>query len=101
MKTIKIKQLGIEVEEELRIEVLKKYLVIPKGWRLLTFSEYSYIAENELLPVTSEKRQWGTIKGKIVSLLSCRSIVGDWLDVDSYDWSDGYAFGVRFCREIK
>jgi hypothetical protein len=102
MKTIKIKELKIEVETELREKVYKKDLKIPKGWRLLTFSEFAYISENDLLPLVKEDRQWGTSKGKVAVLDSVD--FGDWLGVDA-NYGGGFvdrcSFGVRFCGDLK
>jgi len=101
-KTIKIPQLNIEIERELRPKVYKKDLKIPKRWRLLTFSEFAYISENDLLPLVKEDRQWGTSKGKVADLYSGGFDGG--LDVFAYGdggFVDRCFFGVRFCRDLK
>lgn len=102
-KTIKIKKLKIEVEKELGKEVLIENIKIPKGWRLLTLSEASYILENDILNLGLDKIEWITLKGKVASLDSGRSVDGGWLHVGGSDWGGyiGFAFGVRFCRDLK
>ena len=103
MKTIKIPELKIEVEKELRPEVYKKDMKIPKGWRLLKGYEYLYLAENKIIPVYDEDRQWVTLGNNVASLNSGRYIDDDRLHVYGDDWvgDGGYAFGVRFCRSLK
>ncbi len=102
MKTIKIKKLNIEVETELRPKVYKKDLVIPKGWRLLKGYEYLYLAENKIIPVYDENRQWVSLGGSVASLGSW-DFGGDRLYVGGYGWGDvnGCAFGFRLCRSLK
>ena len=104
MKTIKIKKLGIEVETTLRPKVMKDKIKIPKGWRLLKGYEYFYLAENKIIPVYNEDRQWILLGERVASLSSLRYVVGDRLYVDGVNWvgsNDGCAFGVRFCRNLK
>jgi hypothetical protein len=102
MTTTKIPELNLEVETELRKRVKKSEIKIPKGWRLLTFSEASYILEKNILKLGLEKIEWITLKDKVASLDS--DMYGDRLNVNGYSWSDldiGCGFGVRFCKEIK
>jgi hypothetical protein len=102
MKTIKIPELNIEVETELRERVSKSEIKIPKGWRLLTFSEASYILEKGLLDLGIKEIEWITLKEKVASLYSYMDV--DWLRVGGLIWDDnngGVGFGVRFCRSLK
>ena len=109
-KTIKIKELNIEIEKEIhnKGEILAD-IKIPKGWRLLKYSEIAFLYENEkyrhelsldsawefIEQCNSKEKEKGTVarfySGSDGAGLYCGGNPGD---------SDR-ALGVRFCREIE
>jgi len=109
---VKIPELGIEVETELHTDMDKiSKIVIPKGLRLLTFSEWM-VCYNKY----KNKFNWGGLPDEIVSQpidenndkypywnvwfrsLGGRSVLYGY-DRDLI--SDSRVRGVRFCRELK
>jgi hypothetical protein len=105
-----IKELKIKVRIKPVITKIKD-IKIPEGYRLLTFQEAVYIYDNKLLKDFPCK-EWDLIqqfsklnldKGYKYSALY--SLWGDGrLDVVGYcfdDSDDGYAFRVRFCKDVK
>lgn len=110
MKTLKIKELGIEVETKLRKAVKFKDIKVPKGWRLLTFQDCCFIYDNlyEEIPIGKEIEWIEHYSKRMKERGYASALDSDWddgrLDVggDGYDdVSGGYAFGVRFCRDLK
>lgn len=109
-KTIIIPELKIEVEKELRPRVKFKDIIIPKGWRLMTFQEGCYIFDNVPEIELSKDYEWikhyskRMEKSGYVSALYRGWLVDDRLYVDGNgdgNYRNGYAFGVRFVRDIK
>ena len=111
-KTIKIPELKIEVETEYhQKDIMAKEIVIPKGWRLLTFNEF-LVCYNKyknkfkdldktdefiLQPIDDLKEKHPYCNVWFYSV-SNGSVFGFRSRLLSYD---DRAFGVRFCRDIK
>ena len=106
---------GIEFETEVR-HFNKPYSEwkeeIPKGWRLMTLEDVNKLSEEEIdnLEIgnsTEYIKQLFKIYEKDYPLSSLDSNEdSDRLCVDGDDWYwddgyDGYAFGVRFVREVE
>jgi len=109
-KSLIIKELNIEVETELREKIKFKDIKIPKDWRLLTFQECCYIYDNlhdkikigkdtEWIEHYSEKMKKKGYASALSSLWSDGGLNVDGYYLDAY--GDGYAFGVRFCKDLK
>ncbi len=106
-KTIKIKELGIEVETKIhdKNKILSD-IKIPKGWRLLKADEIIFLFNNyekELnLSNTWEfiEQPFTKFKDKYVARFSAGSdwalLYCDWLPQGSRS-----SLGVRFCKQIK
>ena len=113
MKTIKIKELGLEIEKELHREMeIIKDIKIPKGWRLLTMSEFLEVWNNHRSKFDFNGDRFDEIikqplKDGIKDYpfynvwlggLGNRSELNGYLGDLSYDSGSR---GVRFCRELK
>ena len=113
MKTIKIKELGLEIEKELHREMeIIKDIKIPKGWRLLNINEFLEIWNNH-----RSKFDFGgdrfdeIIKQPLKDKVKNYPFYNVWLyGLDGGSVLDGYSGilscangsrGVRFCRELK
>jgi hypothetical protein len=110
MKTINIKELGIEVEKEIhnKGETLPS-IKIPKGWRLLKVEEIIFLFNNEKYKkLLNLDNTWEFIeqsfnlnkeKGYVAGFgaASDRAFLG----FDRGSASSGGALGVRFCRDLK
>jgi len=111
-KTIKIKELNIKVETELHTEMNKiDKINIPKGWRLLTLSEWLFIYNKY-----RDKINYGGIPDEIISQ-PIEEIKDKYPYWNVWFWDhdfrsvlsgsngslscDDRVRGVRFCREIK
>ena len=111
-KTIKIPELKIEVETEYhQKDIIIKEIVIPKGWRLLTFNEFlvcynKYKNKFKDLDKTDEfiLQPIDDLKEKHpycnVWFVSVSNGSGFDFRVRGLDCGSR-AFGVRFCRDIK
>ena len=100
-KTIKVKELNIEVEvEETQKGRSFREIKIPKGWRLLTGTEAMFLYENYQDKL---KLNWFFVK-PINNYPVVRFGVGgngaDLVCSWNPDISDS-GLGVRFCRELK
>lgn len=110
-KTIIIKELGIEVETKLHLDMnIISKLQIPIGWRLLTLSEWIFIYNNY-----KNEIDYGGNPDELVSQpikeketeypywnVWFRSLVRSGLN--GYNWDlpgDFRLRGVRFCRDLK
>ncbi len=105
-KTMKIKELGIEVE--VRIHDKNKTLSdinIPKGWRLLTISEICFL-HNKYKKKLDLADTWEFVKQPLeinknkVARFYADSGYAD-LDCDRYSSVSYSVLGVRFCRDLK
>ncbi len=100
MKSTKTK---IGYISELQKFCKKSDIKIPKGWRLLQFWEFSYLAENHPELNVGKNYEWGKIKNNVVSLGSYWDFDSGRLDVVGSYWGDHYggAFGVRFIKDLE
>jgi len=112
-ETIKIKELGLEIEKELHKEMeMIKDIKIPKGWRLLTMSEFLEVWNNHRSKFDFNGDRFDEIikqplKDGIkdypfynvwLNRLDIRSgLLGNLGDL----YYDDRSRGVRFCRELK
>lgn len=112
-KTLKIPSLKIEIEMEVREQVkwkiIKKDIKIPKGWRLMKFAEGCYCFDNHPELKIGRVTEWIEHYSKKMEDNGCLAslydvcdgdrlgLVGDYFD----DGGDGFAFGVRFVRDLK
>ena len=104
-KTIKIKELGIEVDfAQQQNNKLFSELIIPKGWRLLKFKELdivmNYIQQNKLDIWSYFEQPINEFKGKFVARFGADS---DGANLNcNRDPDDGVgSLGVIFCRDLK
>ena len=110
VKTIKIKELNLEVETELHTEMYTiNKIKIPKGWRLLTLAEWILIYNKY-----EDKINYGGNPDEIISqpIDNNKDKYPYWnLWFGDFGWSvlygdwdlscDGRVRGVRFCRDLK
>ena len=104
-KTIKIKELGIEVDfAQQQNNKLFSELVIPKGWRLLKLKELdvvmNYIQQNKLDIWSYFEQPINEFKGKFVAWFITVSDGAD-LDCDRNPDDRNDSLGVIFCRDLK
>jgi len=112
-ETIKIKELGLEIEKELHREMGRfKDIKIPKGWRLLTISEFLEIWNNHRSKFNFDGDRFDEmIKQPLKDKVKNYPFYNVWLDRLDYwsglngaNWGLDYDLGsrgVRFCRELK
>ena len=112
-KTIKIKELNIEVETECsQKDFLIKDIVIPKGWRLLTLNEWLELYNNHQnmfidLDIRSDEIVKQPIKdneGKYPywNVWLCNLDLRSDLDGNFRNlYCNGRVRGVRFCKDLK
>ena len=108
-KTIQIKKLGIEVEIEIhgKNKTLSE-IQIPKGWRLLTSQEVTWLHNSKYKTKLNMEETWEFIEQPFV--LNKKNKYVAWF----YAYSDGAylgynrnpdyrgdSLGVRFCRSVK
>ena len=112
-ETIKIKELGLEIEKELHREVeIIKDIKIPKGWRLLTLSEFLEIWNNHRSEFNFGGDKFDEIiKQPLKDKIKDYPFYNVWL-LRFDNWSelngcnrnlycDNWSRGVRFCRDLK
>ena len=107
MKTIKIKELNIEVETEIhdKNKILSE-IRIPKGWRLLTVNEIIWLHNSKYKKQLNLEDTWEFIKQpfKINKDYVARfGAISVWagLDCDRNSGIRDDSLGVRFCKDIK
>lgn len=111
MKLIKIKELGIEVQQEYALKNIRvREIIIPKGMRLLTLDELLHIYNKHNAKFKDLDRIDEAIQNPIDRFRKERPIwalwfggVGDRSDLDG-DYGLAYYYGVRgvrFCRDVK
>ena len=110
LKTIKIKELKIEVETEIHDKnKCLEDIEIPEGWRLLRIDEIIFLFNNKKYnKLLNLKDTWEFIEqpfelNKENSLVGRFDAVSDWviLDCDCHPQVAVASLGVRFCKEIK
>jgi len=104
-KTIKIKELGIEVDfAQQQNNNLFSELVIPQGWRLLKLKELdivmNYIQQNKLDIWSYFEQPINEFKGKFVARFEADS-GGAYLDCGRDPDNRLSSLGVIFCRDLK
>jgi len=112
-ETIKIKELGLEIEKELHREMGRfKDIKIPKGWRLLTISEFLEIWNNHRSKFNFDGDRFDEmikqpLKDKVKNYPFYNVWLGGFGDRSGLNGDDGNlgygdgSRGVRFCRELK
>ena len=108
VKTLKIKELKIEVETQIHHKgEMFKEIIIPKGWRLLTANEIIFLFNNYAEQLNLEDT-WEFIEQPFnlnkqkdyVARFGAVSGRADLICV-RYPSDTGSSLGVRFCRSIK
>jgi hypothetical protein len=101
MKTIKIKELNLEVElKETQKGIPFNKIKIPKGWRLLTGAEAMFLWENYRNKIDLD---WFFVKPirdyPVAGFIAFED--GAFLICGRFPADSNDRLGVRFCREIK
>ncbi len=106
--TLKIKELNIEVEIEIHDKnKLLSEIKVPKGWRLLTDKEITYLHNSKYKKQLNLNETWEFIKQPFKLNKKEGYVAGfvagsDWADLNC-GWDPGGrddSLGVRFCKDL-